>query len=153
MKSLLSRLRQAAREDPTTAWFDVVSREGVNFAEDVFGFALPKILRRSYLELSNGGFGPGYHIIGLPGGQESSWGDLMESWAILSRDEEWEEGWLPIIDWGCAQVSIIDCDNDFLMVTLYEGEYHREDYTFHELLERWIDGEVPELHTGGFHRP
>ncbi len=153
MKNLLSRLQLAAREDPKTVWFDVVSKAGIEFAEDVFGFALPKILRRSYLEISNGGFGPGYRIIGLPGGQESSWGDLLQTWNTMSRDDDCEEGWLPIIDWGCAQFSLIDCENDFLMVTLYEGEFHSEDYTFVELLERWIDGEVPELNSGGFCRP
>ena len=153
MKNLLSRLQLAAREDPKTVWFDVVSKAGIEFAEDVFGFALPKTLRRSYLEISNGGFGPGYHITGLPGGQESSWGDLLQSWTMVMSVEDCEEGWLPIIDWGCAQFSLIDCDNDFLMVTLYEGEFHNEDYTFDELLERWIGGEVPELHSGGFCRP
>jgi SMI1 / KNR4 family (SUKH-1) len=153
MKNLLSRLQRAAREDPRTVWYDVVSKAGIEYAEDVFGFTLPKVLRHSYLEISNGGFGPGYHIIGLPGGQESSWGDLLETWNTMRGHEEWEEGWLPIIDWGCAQVSLIDCDNDFLMVTHYDEEFHCEDYTFDELLERWIRGELPELHSGGFFQP
>ncbi|WP_435016230.1 SMI1/KNR4 family protein [Tundrisphaera sp. TA3] len=153
MTNLLRRLQRAAREDPRTEWFDVVSKAGIEHAEDVFGFALPDILRHSYLSISNGGFGPGYHIIGLPGGQESSWGDLLATWAALKDDEEWEEDWLPIIDWGCAQVSIIDCDDNFSMITLHEGEYYPEDYTFDELLERWIGGESPELSRGDFARP
>lgn len=36
------------------------------------------------------------------------------------------------------------------MVTLYEGDYHCEDYDFDELLRRWIDSELPDLHGGGF---
>jgi hypothetical protein len=152
MKNLFSRLQWAAREDPKSNWFDVVPKAGIEYAEDVFGFDLPKILKRSYTEISNGGFGPGYHIIGLPGGEESSLGDLLKTWTTMSCDPDFEEGWLPIIDWGCAQYSLIDCDNDFLMITLYEGEYHCEDYTFNELLERWVGGEIPELSSGGFCR-
>lgn len=152
MKNLIRRLRHAAREDPETVWSDVVAEEGIQFAEDVFGFSLPRSLRRSYLEISNGGFGPG-PLLGLPGGYESSWGDLLTTWETLRVDEEWEEGWLPIIDWGCCQVSIIDCDNDFQMVTLYEGEFQSEHYTFGTMLERWLDGELPALENGGFFRP
>ena len=66
-------------------------------------------------------------------------------------DEEYEEQWLPVIDWGCAQFSLIDCD-DRSMVTLYEGEFHPEDYSFETLQSRWLDGELPALHTGGFYR-
>jgi hypothetical protein len=151
MKTLFSRLRSAALEDPGTVRFDVVPVACIEYAEEVLGFALPKILKRSYLEISNGGFGPG-PIIGLPGGFESSWGDLLKTWAVLQQDEEFEEGWLPIIDWGCAQFSIVDCDNDFQMVSLYEDDFHCEDYSFEMLLERWLTGEVPELHSGGFYR-
>lgn len=133
-------------------WFPVVDTAGIEFAEEVFGFALPAILRRAYQEISNGGFGPG-PIIGLPGGYTSSWGDLFQSWEELQRDPEYEDGWLPIIDWGCAQFSIIDCEDDFQMVSLYEGDFHDEDYSFEDLLEHWLDGELPELYTGGFYRP
>jgi hypothetical protein len=152
MPSLFARLRRAALTNGKTVWFPVVDAVGPAFAEKVLGFALPKILGRAYREISNGGFGPG-PIIGLPGGYESSWGDLFKTWEVLQLEEEWEDGWLPIIDWGCLQFSIIDCEDDFQMVSLYEGEFHSEDYSFEELLEHWLDGEHPELHTGKFFRP
>ncbi len=152
MKILLSRLKRAAREDTRMTWFDVVPKAGIEYAEDVLGFALPEVLRRSYLEISNGGFGPG-PIIGLPGGYESSWGDLLETWAAMRLDKDCEEGWLPVIDCGCAQFSLVDCDDDFRMVTLREGEFHGEDYALDEMLERWLVGEIPDLDGGGFCRP
>src|SRR5437588_8306477 len=40
----------------------------VGSAEQALGFALPPVLRRIYLEVGNGGFGPGYGLIGVPGG-------------------------------------------------------------------------------------
>jgi hypothetical protein len=151
MSSLFSRLRRAALTGGRAVRFPVVDAAGIAFAEEVFGFALPKILRRAYREISNGGFGPG-PIIGLPGGYASSWGDLFKTWEAFQNDEGFEEGWLPIIDWGCNLASIIDCEDDFQMVSLYEGEFHNEDYSFEELLEHWLDGELPALHKGGFYR-
>lgn len=109
------------------------------------------ILRRAYQEISNGGFGPG-PIVGLPGGYQSSWGDLIQTWEELQRDPKCEDGWLPVIDWGCAQFSIVDCEDDFQMISLYEGEFHSEDYSFEELLEHWLVDELPELHTGDYYR-
>jgi hypothetical protein len=122
MKSLFARLKIAVREHPGTIWSDAVSSEGITFAEELLGFALPGVLKRAYREISNGGFGPG-PIVGLPGGYESSWGDLINTCNELRRNEECEEGWLPIIDWGCAQFSIIDCEADFQMVTLCKGDF------------------------------
>lgn len=151
MKALFSRMRNAVREDPATIWFDVVSREGIEFAEDFFGFTLPKLLKRSYREISNGGFGPG-PIIGLPGGHKSSWGDLFQTWTVMQEIDECEESWLPIIDWGCWEVSLIDCDNEFQMITHYDEDFHSEEYTFDTLIDRWLAGEEPEFHTGGFRR-
>src|SRR5688500_11636607 len=97
MPGLLARLRAAAEADPRTVWSPVVGTDGVAFAEEVLGGALPPALRLAYT-LSNGGFGPG-PLIGLPGGYESSWGDLLQTWQTLQRDPGWEEGWLPVIDW------------------------------------------------------
>lgn len=153
MKKLLTRLRDAARSDPGTIRFDVADPSVVEYAEEYFGFALPKLLKRLYLEIGNGGFGPG-PLIGLPGGYESSWGDLLKTWTEMQdcEDDEYEEQWLPIIDWGCALFSLIDCD-DLSMVTLYEGEFYPENYSFEFLLKQWLDGKVPELHTGEFVRP
>jgi hypothetical protein len=152
MKSLFSRWQSAIRLDPKTEWTEVVSAEGIAYAEEVFGFKLPKLLRQAYLKISNGGFGPG-PIIGLPGGYGSSWGDVLKSWEELQDHEDYEDGWLPIIDWGCAQFSIVDCENDYQMVSLCDGEFHPEDYSFESLVEHWLAGEIPELSGGGFYRP
>lgn len=150
MKELLSRLRDAALKDAKTAPLEVVSPKLIEAAEEFLGFKLPKLLKHSYLEIGNGGFGHG-PLIGLPGGYETSWGDLVRTWLVMQQDHEFEQGWLPIIDWGCAEASFVDC-HDFQMVTLYQGEYHPEDYSFETLIRRWLDGELPALHSGGFYR-
>src|SRR5688572_7984728 len=43
-------------------------RSAVEEAEALAGAPLPPLLRRLYLEVGNGGFGPGYALLGLRGG-------------------------------------------------------------------------------------
>jgi hypothetical protein len=38
----------------------------VDAAEAALGFTIPPLLRRLYIEVGNGGFGPGYGLIGVP---------------------------------------------------------------------------------------
>lgn len=150
MDNIIARLHDAAHNDPDSGWHDVVTTEHIAYVESVIDIELPKLLKRCYTEISNGGFGPAYGITGLPGGHESSWGDLIQTVAELRKLDECEDGWLPLIDWGCAQFLCVDCDNDDLIVTLYEGDFHQEGYSFQTVLERWVQGEIPDLDTGEF---
>ena len=127
MGESLSELRIAAQADEATHWFDVATSSQVEYVERVIEIELPVLLRRCYTEISNGGFGPGYGITGLPGGHESSWGDLIESVVELRRLEDCEDGYLPLVDWGCGEFTCIDCDDDNLVVTLIDGEFHHEE--------------------------
>ena len=47
-----------------------VSREAVKVAEERLGFPLPPLLGALWVEVGNGGFGPGYGLFGLEGGHE-----------------------------------------------------------------------------------
>ena len=138
MDNLIAQLRDAARTDPESRWFDTINDEHIAYVESVVDIELPILLKRCYTEISNGGFGPAYGITGLPGGHESSWGDLIQTVAALRESDDCEDGWLPLIDWGCAQFLCVDCDNDDLMVTLYNDDFHPEDYSFQTLLEHWV---------------
>src|SRR5512134_2461662 len=40
----------------------------IEAAETAIGFRMPDLLRRLYLEIGNGGFGPGYGLVGVEGG-------------------------------------------------------------------------------------
>jgi len=150
LDKLIFAFREAAHADPATNWHDIVSFDAIAFVENSLEVTIPQTLRRCYTEISNGGFGPGYQLTGLPGGHESSWGDLIQATAELRRHEDCEDEWLPLIDWGCAQLTVVDC-HDEQIVTLYEGDFHCETYTLNKLLTKWISGEVPSLDTGSFH--
>jgi hypothetical protein len=43
----------------------------IEAAETAMGFRMPDLLRRLYLEIGNGGFGPGYGLVGVEGGMET----------------------------------------------------------------------------------
>jgi SMI1/KNR4 family protein SUKH-1 len=148
--TLVEELRQVARADPATNWHAVVSEDAVAFAEDSLDVKFPEILKRCYTQISNGGFGPGYQLTGLPGGHESSWGDLLQTTIELRLHEDCEDEWLPLIDWGCAQFTVVDC-SDQQIVTLYEGDFHNESYTLTTFLKKWVNGELPRLDTGSFY--
>jgi hypothetical protein len=148
---LIAKLLEAARADPATHWYEVVSGNAIAFVEATLDVTLPKILKHCYTRISNGGFGPGYQLTGLPGGHDSSWGDLLQTTFELRRHDDCEEEWVPLIDWGCAQFTIVDC-TDAQIITLYNADFHCEDYTLDTLFEKWIIGEVPSLDSGTFHR-
>jgi hypothetical protein len=82
----------------------------VQRAESLVGAALPGLLRRLYLEVSNGGFGPGYGVLGVDDGYR----DDMKRTAvdILTRRGDWPgmpDNLLPLCHWGCAIYSFVHC--------------------------------------------
>lgn len=48
--------------------FPPATEEALLQVEERLGFAHPSVLRDLYLHIANGGFGPGYGLIGIPGG-------------------------------------------------------------------------------------
>src|SRR6476660_8954818 len=52
-------------------------------AEQTLHLTLPPFLRRLYTEIGNGGFGPGYGLIGVEGGAVAAW---LAAWL---SDEDW----------------------------------------------------------------
>jgi hypothetical protein len=93
------------------------SADQVSEAEVIVGQELPVLLRRLYLEVGNGGFGPGYGVLGLGGGHRDDTGmtaiDLCRQ-AHGSRSSAWSflpTGLLPLCHWGCAIYSFVDCSH------------------------------------------
>jgi hypothetical protein len=136
--------------------------EAVQECEELLGRSLPPLLRRCYLELGDGGFGPGYGLFPLRGSEH---GDSVID--ALKRQAQWPGAWqpmaqslVPLCSWGCGIESLLDCRNpcggmwaidpnstagDDPGVMLFPQEF-----TFPEWMRRWADGTLrqPQLLLG-----
>jgi hypothetical protein len=119
-------------------------------AERALGYSLPRLLRRLYLEVGNGGFGPGYGILGVRDGFTDDVGDTaldayrrFHSWR---RELSMPDSLLPICHWGCAIYSLVDCasaDAEMWACDPNPGlddDVFRQETTLIEWLQRWVDG-------------
>lgn len=140
--------------------FPPAEPRAVDDVERSLGHPLPPLLRRLYLEVANGGFGPGYGLLGLEGGH----GVAPDGNAIdrLRRFREWEPdiapGLFPICDWGCAITSFVDCADPSATIwaldpnPLNESDELVDGIVPTELdltawLQRWIDGHLHQPWT------
>ena len=71
----------------------------VTEAEELAGRPLPSLLRRLYLEVGNGGFGPGYGLLGLRDGHQT--GNINALSGLKG-------GVLTLCEWGCGISSELD---------------------------------------------
>jgi len=115
--------------------------------EQAFGYALPNLLKRLYAEIGNGGFGPGYGLIGLTSGvPDDQKRTALEAYALYRGQDpddpswRWPAGMLPICNWGCAIYSCIDCSKASFPMVIFDPNAHAED-------GNWGDAFFPECET------
>jgi hypothetical protein len=93
--------------------FPPLSLAQVESAEARIGYRLPPLLRRSYLELGNGGFGPGFGLLTLSPVTPA----IDQSIPTLylrcregrrQRGGQWKAGTVPLSSWGDMILSCID---------------------------------------------
>ena len=126
-------------------------------AESRLGFPVPPVIRRVYADVANGGFGPGYGLVGIGGGRAGfrtgarAWFCEDEYASMRSHPQiQWPPQVLPVCDWGCGIYSCIDathadapmlrnfgdalCDMPSLAITPMNC-------TFGEWLQAWVSGD------------
>ncbi len=130
--------------------------DAVEEAEDLIGCQLPPLLRRLYLEVGNGGFGPGYGMLGLRGGHRAG-----NRWAALDfyraahdpSSAYWSflpAGLLPVCYWGCGIYSFIDCSRPEGPMWGWDPNpgptdgqaLFPEPFTLAGWLDRWVRGKL-----------
>jgi hypothetical protein len=154
---LIDRLRQQVLIDRTNSdqpLPEVASTAALLTTEKSIGFSLPPLLCRMYTEIANGGFGPGYGLIGVAGGCTD---DLGRNIADISADKnspgfqkyfpDWPMRSISICHWGCAMYSIVDCSTiEYQMFHFEPNNLDIADYliphhrTFDEYMTAWVDG-------------
>jgi hypothetical protein len=138
--------------------YAAVSAAAVAEAESRLGLRLPALLSRLYLEVANGGFGPGYGLLGLAGGAASSHRETLESQYALMRGPDpedahwqWPVGLLPAFELGCGMFLCVDARSPSCAVVVFEPNPHedgtpwsdaffRSPHSLHVWLESWLSG-------------
>jgi len=134
--------------------------------EHDLGFLLPPLLRILYERIANGGFGPGYGLIGgLDGFCDA--GDIVDNYQFhvrhsrLIQFEEYERQGEPVelpetmwprfmlylCDWDWGAVSCIECKTGrvYLRLPSEENLQYRlelQAYSLEEWFEQWLRGEL-----------
>lgn len=149
-KNLLQQIQKRV-QDPETRTdmsnvltpelFPPVSLQELECVEEKLSFTLPRILRRLYLEIGNGGFGPGYGLIGAQGGHLDDEGrSLLEIYKFMSSTLDLK-GVVPICEWGSGVWSCVDCISQAgSIVTLHEKGLTRTPHDLATWLATWVNG-------------
>jgi len=118
--------------------------EEVASAERELGFRLPSLIRSLYLEIANGGFGPGYGLVGLPGGVPDidSGKDLISLYSAFRQPDpsdklwKWPEELLPVANIGCGMYYCLNFRSAAGAITWFEPNPHADG-------EPWDDAFIP----------
>jgi hypothetical protein len=143
---LIERIRRHLASDAESGALPAVaSEDAVAHAELVIGYALPPLLRRLYLEIANGGFGPAHGLVPL--GREGSGRDRVGEFSLvgLYRDSctspDWPRGLLIAFDFGCAIWACVDATTvEGNIVNIASDDIAEMKWTLAEWLGAWVDG-------------
>jgi hypothetical protein len=96
--------------------------EQIAATEAAIGFKLPQLFKEIFRRIGNGGFGPGYGLIGVHGGYADFKGEhlaeLGQELGALDRKV------VPICNWGCGIYSCLDCAKPEAPVTIFNPQAH-----------------------------
>jgi hypothetical protein len=96
----------------------------VDGAERAIGYALHPFHRRLLTEVGNGGFGPGYGLVGLPGGISDVDGRSLVELSRMLLLELSASPSFPVsflCDWGCGVWGCIDCETGAVLTIAEDG--------------------------------
>lgn len=180
-RTLFERIRQKCNEQgwrPDEAYhrmeheqyYPPATESQLLATEAVLGFPLPPALRTLYAQVANGGFGPGFGILGALGGFACSsiGGNIVEAYHALTDKTPlldytaykrisgertlfelpggvWSNRLLPLCDWGCLITSFLDIHTGQVLrgspVSRTAYILRPQASSLEEWLERWLQGE------------
>jgi uncharacterized protein (TIGR02996 family) len=130
----------------------------VGVAEEALEFTIPPLLRRLYLEVGNGGFGPNYGLTGVPTLPPTPYtADIVVLYQQYSEFDprypahKWPQGLVPLISGGCLYMECAYFTEPPHRVVLFDGNSAKWDQPVAESLspiapslearlEAWLDG-------------
>jgi hypothetical protein len=125
-------------------------------AAQVIGCELPPVIAGVYSGIANGGFGPGYGLVGIGSGSAcfangNARRNCEEQYAFFRQigDCNWPAHLLPVCDWGCGIYSCADASRAEAPMSTAVGDLFYDNpahavspagCTFAEWLRAWADG-------------
>ncbi len=145
MGDLIDRIKEFVGRNPPSHWYPPADDVAVAGAEAALCFALPSLLKECYTKIANGGFGPGYGVLGVNGGFAGDYGDIVSTYRQLSTDfaslgRRWDKDLLPFCAWGCAMLTCVKCDSSLRISTFDSGSLHPQQYGLAQFFEMWVAG-------------
>jgi hypothetical protein len=121
--------------------FPPATEDTIEKTEQKIGLSLPPLLRTIYLQIGNGGFGPGLGIIGVEGGYLSDFGDLADTYLRLRNDEaQWDQLVLPFCEWGSNIFACVRCESSFQVSISEDCRLWPKSYNLTRFFELWLEG-------------
>ena len=158
---LVEKIRERARDPPRFVDMPDVKNKALlhkvpppvslvelEIAEKKLGFQLPSLLRALYLQIGNGGFGPGYGLIGLNDKGAKNYhitlvDGYLEGITFVHPDyPPWPKQLIVICDWGDNITSALDWTSAQCPVYRFNGDRYAEG-PFESVMEL----ESPSLQT------
>jgi len=109
-----------------------VSLDELELAEQKLGFQLPSLLRALYSQVGNGGFGPGYGLIGLNSmGAKNFHVNLVDGYLaginfVHPDYPPWPRQFITICNWGDSITSVLDWITSEGSVYRYNGDKYEQ---------------------------
>jgi hypothetical protein len=140
----MRRENEARRIDmttiPTPPLFPVASPALIELCEADLGRRLPTLLKRIFLEVGNGGFGPAGGLIGISEGYADLDGCSLQERYCRLMPEGWHPELLPLFDWGGGTWSTVDTsDSKAMVVTADSFGYTTTVFSLSLWLSKWLD--------------
>jgi hypothetical protein len=133
-----------------------VTLKEVEMAEAELGFPFPAMLRRVYLQVGNGGFGPGFGILALNDRGARNYHLPLVDWyrdaMSFSHPDypPWPRKFLTVCDWGDSITSVLDWTDPAAPVSRFNGDQYEggaldsvmklEAPSLRDWLEEWVAG-------------
>lgn len=130
-------------------------------AERIIGFRLPSLIREIYLQVGNGGFGPGCGIGGLDDGCQiydktltenclefrTLRGRLLEEAGFTEQelvDWKWDTHYIVYCYWGCNLTTIVDCHDPAMPVYSLDSITLKEhsSRTLRQWWKDWLENNI-----------
>ena len=117
---------------PVPQIYPTVTDGDIEVTESRLGAELPLTLVQIYTEIGNGGFGPGYGLLGIRAelGEDrynETIDDSYEYMVDTASDrgfDRWPDKIIPICNWGCDIYSFLDCSQPDYPVVVFNPDTH-----------------------------